>query len=106
VALLTASRFSETLERLREKFQFILIDSPPVLALADAAILASKVDGVILVVRAGVTPQEVVTRANLQLVRSGASILGAALNHVDLRNPEYSSYKKYYYNEKYHQANA
>jgi capsular exopolysaccharide synthesis family protein len=106
VALLTASRFSETLERLREKFQFILIDSPPVLALADAAILASKVDGVILVVRAGVTPQEVVTRANLQLVRSGASVLGAALNHVDLRNPEYSSYKKYYYNEKYHQANA
>ncbi|NWG13121.1 MAG: polysaccharide biosynthesis tyrosine autokinase [Acidobacteria bacterium] len=99
VALLSAPRLSECLAALKQEFQFVLIDGAPVLSVADASILASKVDGVILIVRAGVTPKEVVARANLSLVRSRASILGAALNYVDLKNPEYSFYRKYYYSE-------
>jgi len=103
VALLSAGRLSECLAALKQEFQFILIDSAPVLSVADATILASKVEGVILVVRAGATPNEVVARANLLLVRSGACILGAALNDVDLRSPEYHSYSKYYYTERHGQ---
>jgi capsular exopolysaccharide synthesis family protein len=101
VALFTASRFSETLARLRQRFQFILIDSPPVLSLAESSIIASKVDGVILVVKAADTPTEIVTRANTQLIRSGACVLGAAVNHLDLRHPEYSYFSKYYFDERY-----
>ncbi|MBM3791977.1 MAG: polysaccharide biosynthesis tyrosine autokinase [Acidobacteria bacterium] len=101
VALFAAARWSETLARLKQEFRFILIDSPPVLSVADASILASKVDGVILVVKSGETPQEIIARANVQLVRSGASVLGAAVNHVDLKNPEHAYYRKYCYGYRY-----
>ena len=96
VALFTAPRFTEAIVRLRERFRFIIIDSPPVLSLAESSVLAAKVDGVILVAKAASTPVEVVTRAKTQLARSGACILGAAFNQLDLRDPEYSYYSKYY----------
>jgi Mrp family chromosome partitioning ATPase len=92
---------------LKQQFQFILIDSPPVLSVADALIVASKVDGVILVVKAGETPKEIISRANLQLARSGACVLGAAANQVNLKNPEYHYYRKYYSDKKYtHQTGS
>jgi len=104
VALFTSAKFSETLTMLRQQFQFILIDSAPVLSVADSQILATKVDGVILVAKAGDTPQEIISRANIQLERAGACVLGAAVNHVNLKSPEYSYFRKYYFNEKYVQA--
>jgi polysaccharide biosynthesis transport protein len=101
VALFSAERFSETLEALTKRFRFILIDSPPLLSLADASLLASKVDGVILVVQAGKTPRDILRKASVQLHRAGAYILGAAVNQVDLQSAEYSHYRKYYYDPKY-----
>jgi capsular exopolysaccharide synthesis family protein len=105
VALFASNGFSETLTMLKRTFQFILIDSAPMLSVADTQVASSKVDGVILVVRAGETPRDIVTRTRLQLQRSGASILGAAVTHVDLKNSAYSYYKKYYYDPKYIQKN-
>ncbi|MGW8181352.1 MAG: polysaccharide biosynthesis tyrosine autokinase, partial [bacterium] len=102
VALFTAGRFSDTLALLSQRFQFILIDSPPVLSVAESSILASKVDGIIFVVRAAKTPSEIIARANLQLKRAGACILGAAINRLDLRDPEYSFFSKYYYDQRYY----
>lgn len=103
VALFASSRFAEALLVLQQQFQFVLVDSPPVLSVADALIVASKVDGVILVVKAGQTPRDIISRANLQLVRSGARVLGAAANYVDLKNPEYHYYRKYYAHKSYTQ---
>lgn len=103
VALLASTRFTEALVKLQQEFRFILIDSPPVLSVADALIVAAKVDGVILVVKTGDTPRDIISRANLQLLRSGARILGAAANFVDLRNPEYHYYRKYYSDKRYTQ---
>jgi Mrp family chromosome partitioning ATPase len=74
-----------------------------VLSVADALIVASKVDGVILVVKAGSTPKEIISSANLQLVRSGACVLGAAANHVNLKDPEYHYYRRYYSDKRYTQ---
>ena len=96
VALFTAPRFTEAIARLKERFRFIIIDSPPILSLAESSILASKVDGVILVVKAASTPTEVILRAKTQLERAGACILGTAFNQIDLRDPEYAYYSKYY----------
>jgi Mrp family chromosome partitioning ATPase len=56
---------------------------------------------VILVIHAGQTPQEIIRKAVIQLNRSGSCVLGAAVNQVDLTNPEYSYYHKYYYGDKY-----
>ena len=96
VALFASTRFSEFLVELKQEYQFILIDSPPLLSLADSSIVASKVEGVILIVKTGDTPQEVFTQANLQLARSGACLLGAAATHVNLKNAQYHYYRKYY----------
>jgi len=68
------------LERLRPQFDFILIDGPPVNSYADASVLATKVDGVILVVEADRTPVVEAETAKRQLDKVGARILGVVLN--------------------------
>jgi capsular exopolysaccharide synthesis family protein len=66
--------------RLRPEYDFVVIDSPPVNQYADASVLASKVDGVILVVEADRTPLAEAEAAKRQLERVGARILGVVLN--------------------------
>jgi Mrp family chromosome partitioning ATPase len=68
------------LTRLRPQFDFIVIDGPPVNRYADASVLATKVDGVILVVEADRTPVVEAEAAKRQLDKVGARILGVVLN--------------------------
>ncbi len=70
----------ELLHRLRAQFDFIVIDGPPVNSYADASVLATKVDGVILVVEADRTPVADAETAKRQLSKVGARILGVVLN--------------------------
>lgn len=70
----------EMFARLRPEYDFVVIDSPPVNQYADASVLASKVDGVILVVEADRTPVAEAEAAKRQLERVGARILGVVLN--------------------------
>jgi tyrosine-protein kinase Etk/Wzc len=104
--LLASEEMVPLLEKLRDKFDFILVDSPPVLAVADTAILAPKTDGVILVYRIGKTSRNVLNRAKAQIVESGAPVKGIILNNispqVEMRYGYYYHYKYYgkYYGEK------
>lgn len=68
------------LSRLRSQFDFIVVDGPPVNSYADASVLATKVDGVILVVQADKTPVAKAENAKRQLAKVGARILGVVLN--------------------------
>lgn len=70
----------EMFARLRPEYDFVVIDSPPVNQYADASVLASKVDGVILVIEADRTPVAEAEAAKRQLERVGARILGVVLN--------------------------
>ena len=70
----------EMLARLRPEYDFVVLDSPPVNQYADASVLASKVDGVILVIEADRTPLAEAEAAKRQLERVGARILGVVLN--------------------------
>ena len=76
-------------------YQFILLDTPPILAFADARVLCPKVDGVVLVVRAGHTPKDMIRRARFLLDKSGANILGMVLNRTARSGLE-ASYYRYY----------
>jgi protein-tyrosine kinase len=80
-SLLAGTRFAQTLGLLRSLFDEIYLDVPPALATADAQVVAYKVDGIVLVARAGVTPREQVSAAVRQL--SGAPVWGLVLNGVD-----------------------
>ena len=96
--LLHTRAFSELLAQLGERFDRVLLDSPPVGAVADAVVLATQVDGVVLVLKAGVTNREIVRRTVRALSDVKAPIFGAVLNDVNL---ESSKYGDYYYGYAY-----
>jgi succinoglycan biosynthesis transport protein ExoP len=83
--VLTMERVHAILGALAPKFDFVVIDTPPVNLLADAALLGSAADAVLLVVRAGHTQADDLRFAMDQLETSGAPVLGTLLNDIDLR---------------------
>jgi len=96
--LLGSPAMRETLREAKERFDVILFDSPPLLAVTDAAVLSTLVDGTILVVRTAVTAREAVRRALAQLRAVHGRVLGAVLNDVDARaGAYYGGYGYYYY---------
>lgn len=84
----------ELLTRLREHYDLILIDSPPVNLVSDPLVVAAMVDGVILVARAGVTHAEALAQASQHLREAGAPVLGVLLNDIDTKRD--SSYDDAY----------
>jgi capsular exopolysaccharide synthesis family protein len=103
--LLQTEKFAKLIETLGEKFDRVILDSPPILAVTDAVIVSRIVDGVVLVVRAGKTPHDAVTRAKRMVLNVKSRIIGVVLNDVNLRNPAYYNYYNYYRHQ-YHEAPA
>jgi succinoglycan biosynthesis transport protein ExoP len=95
--LLGSNLFKKMLETLETRFDHILVDSPPVLGFADAVILSSSVNGVILTVVGGKTPRETLQRAKEVLQQTNTRILGVVINRVDIRRSDYG-----YYYYRYH----
>ena len=96
--LLGSKQMESLIENLRSEYDFVLIDTPPVLAVTDASILARLTDAAILIIRYGAAQRQVVQRCIDILDRSSAHLLGVAVNAVDFNAPEYSEYygRKYY----------
>jgi non-specific protein-tyrosine kinase len=80
--LLGSRRMEEIIAALLERADVILFDAPPVVAVTDAAVLATKVDGVLLVVNAGGTKRDYARVAKARLEKVNANLLGAVLNNV------------------------
>jgi len=99
--LLISSKMHELLQGLREQYQFIFIDSSPVMAVSDAVYLSTMVDGTLLIVD-GNTPKQLVRKARSRLSIPRPKILGIMLNRVDIRSGEYGKYYRQYY-DYYHQ---
>ena len=87
--LLGSRRMKETLQQLRQDFDYIVIDTPPVLPATDAVVLAPLCDGVVYVVRGQHTPLAQVRQAQAELESSNARILGVVLNDVDVGSGDY-----------------
>jgi len=90
--LIGSQRMEAVIARLREEADTLLFDAPPILAAADAIVLASKVDAALLVVSAGQTKREQVQRAIEQLGRVNAHLVGAVLYNA----PEEAALRGYY----------
>jgi capsular exopolysaccharide synthesis family protein len=89
---LLSSEYMRTLIRdASSEYKFVVLDSPPLLNLADSRVLATLVDGVILVVGGGTTPRELVHRAYVSAVDAGSHVLGATINFADTRSDYYYS---------------
>jgi capsular exopolysaccharide synthesis family protein len=94
--LLSSHRMRDAITYLRQKYKFIVIDSPPVMAATDAVILSVVTDGVLLVVRSGETPKEAFTRTRDLLYAVKCRLLGVVLNAVDSSAPDYYYSYRYY----------
>jgi polysaccharide biosynthesis transport protein len=94
--LLASDRMKHIIEEVRSKFAYVIFDSPPVLAVTDAIVLAASADGVVLCVHGGQTPRELVQRSAEKLRQANIPVLGAILNNLDLHQYGYT-YKKSYY---------
>ncbi|MEW6667869.1 MAG: polysaccharide biosynthesis tyrosine autokinase [Thermodesulfobacteriota bacterium] len=95
--LLGSGRMQRLLTALRKSYTRILIDSPPATAVTDAVILAKLADSILLVVRAGDTPREIVKNGLGQFQNVNAHVMGVILNGVDMGRDGYYYYQYYYY---------
>ena len=93
--LVGSQRMKSLIQKVSEQYDVVLIDTPPIVAVTDAAILAQEADGVILVLASGEVNKEYAQRAKELLDKVDAKILGAVLNKADLKTSEYYYY--YYY---------
>jgi succinoglycan biosynthesis transport protein ExoP len=93
--MLGSERMREFIRRWRTEFDYVVIDTPPALAVTDAVVLSAAVDAVILVARANSTPRSALRRARELFAMVNAPVLGIVLNAVNLDAPEYSN--TYYY---------
>ncbi len=96
--LLDSAEFAALVERL-ERFDHVIFDSPPMLSVTDAAIMAARMEAVIVVVQAGETPRNSVARATEKLRVVKARVLGAVMNRVDTSSKTGYYYRSYYYGQ-------
>ena len=94
--LVGSARMRDALDALREAYDFVILDSPPVLPVTDAVVLGREADGAVLVVKGHDTPRELLRRARDQLLQANVHILGAVVNNVDLRWGDTYFYSRYY----------
>jgi Mrp family chromosome partitioning ATPase len=94
------------LDKLSETYDLLILDTPPLLAASDAAIISRVVDGALVVVRAGRTEISALQTAVQQLATVGARVLGSVLNDPDAEVPKYARYYGYYYNNYYEYSNG
>ncbi len=96
-----SNRMSFLIGHLKDKFDRLIIDTPPMLPASDALILSPLTDGVVLVIKAGLMNRKLVKNAVDQLKLAQANLLGVILNRVDLKREGYYKYYHKYYSKYY-----
>lgn len=94
--LLNSKLFAAFLEDVKAKYDYVLLDVPPILAFADASIISNKADGMVLVLRQNVTERRDAQYALEQLQTANARVLGLVMNGMDTSEGNYEYYYKYY----------
>ena len=111
LSLLTSQKLSQLLEWLDSKFDFVLVDAPPVGMIIDAAEIAKSCDGVVFVINYNAVSRREMLEAKKQIELTGCQILGAVLNNVSFdtiasKKYYYKSYYNAHYESDYYQRSA
>lgn len=94
--LLGGEEFEKMLKKLRDVFDYIIVDAPPLGSVIDAAVIGTKCDGMVLVIESNAISYRFAQSVKDQIDKSGCRILGAVLNKVDMSGGRYGHYGKYY----------
>lgn len=100
--VLGSNRMSDLIDQWREEYDYIVIDTAPILMVSDALGVANRADGTIMVVRARLTRKKAITRAFELLSRSRIRILGAVINDIDLNLENFYTYSRQGYGYRYY----
>ncbi len=100
--LIGSDQMRKLISELSRAFTHIVIDSPPISSFTDGVLIASMVDGVLLVVHGGKSSRSVVRRSRQLLLDVGAKIFGVVLNNVSVRSHDYYYYYQRYYHQSYY----
>jgi len=100
IPLLDSIKFKNILEEFKNEYDILILDSPPLLPVADSLILATKVDYVVIVYQAGRISRVALRRAKLQLEKSGANIIGIVVNNIKAEEIEPGPAYYYYYGQR------
>jgi capsular exopolysaccharide synthesis family protein len=95
--LLGSASMEELIKRMEKKFDYIIIDSPPVNVVSDVLSLVSLVDGIVIVVREGITSHPNISNALTKYKLAEANILGFVINGISLNQSKRSRSRHYYY---------
>jgi capsular exopolysaccharide synthesis family protein len=101
LGLLDSQKMRELVKNLKARYDYVFFDSPPVMGVSDASILASEVDGILLVVQYRKYPRLISSRAKRIVDNVGANILGVVLNNINIMRDDYYYYYHSYYSHYY-----
>lgn len=101
VELISSDSFKKMVEKLRNDFDFVIFDTPPIGAFIDAAHIAAQVDGTIIVIKQGQVEKRAAKDVMQQLKKANATVIGAVINNVDIKKSGYY-YNKYRYGYGYY----
>lgn len=93
--LLQNANFVHMIETVRELFDYVIVDTPPIGLVIDAALIAQQCDASLIVTKAGAVKRRFVQKAKSQMEQSGAQFLGVILNRVDVTSTNYGAYGTY-----------
>jgi len=100
--LLDTQRMRTLVAALRDRYDLILFDAPPIIGVSDASVLAREVDGVMLLIQHRKYPKAISVRARGMLANMGVNIVGVVLNNINIsREQSYYYYQNYYYQSEY-----
>lgn len=95
--ILNSRRMSELIQDVKQRFDLVLVDSPPILGVSDASVLASEVDLTMIVVQHRKLPRNMLIRVKQAVENVGGQVIGVVLNNVDVRSDsQYQYYTSYY----------
>jgi polysaccharide biosynthesis transport protein len=106
MSILNSAQMKQMIGDLKQRYDFVFFDSPPILGVSDASILASEMDIVVQVVQYRRYPQPMTLRAKQVIEKVGGTFLGVVLNNINMSQDESYYYYSGYYNDYYYSGNA
>jgi polysaccharide biosynthesis transport protein len=101
LGILNSTQMKEFIQRARERYDFVFFDSPPIMGVSDASVLASEVDIALLVIQYRKYPQVMTLRAKQMVEKVGGNLLGVVLNNINISQDSYYYYYSGYYYDYY-----
>jgi capsular exopolysaccharide synthesis family protein len=101
LGILNSAQMREFIHQARERYDFVFFDSPPIMGVSDASVLASEVDMALLVIQYRKYPQAMTIRAKQMVEKVGGNLLGVVLNNINISQDSYYYYYSGYYYDYY-----